>query len=203
MDFLHKNQSRIIGISRNKPCARLEGYVVTWFNKSLRNSKEAIALFKRDDCVSVLISAYQAVIAEIILLQKKAVSMWLVTEGYDYLELILFSDMFMEKMNITEKVNLMELALELDLEKSKIEYHNIFTINIMISIMLSSNYPPFVNDIKPLLRENSMGIAYYLVMYPDCASTYGTDIEPCVIIDFGQAHDLIKGYAKQFINDNK
>jgi hypothetical protein len=59
--------------------------------------------------------------------------------------------------------------------------------DIMISIMLSSNYTPFVKNVKPILCESPMGVSYGL----DCP------------ISLDQFENLITGYAKQFINDNK
>ena len=161
----------------------------TELNNYLRNNKEAAVFFNREDCASVLISTYLP---------------FLKAKGnlYDlfYLELVLTSDMFMYKMNTTEKVQLMILAME----RNKEEYLLEFTI--MISIMLSSNYPSFVEEVKPMLIEGTPCIYFlksndYNVTFVDgdfitegYISTPGRDV---------QATDLITGYARQFINDNK
>ena len=113
---------------------------VTKFNEYLRDSKESVSLFKRNDCVPVKIESCPIVYEP----YGSKNNRWV-----DYLKLVLLSDMFVSKMNVTEKVQLMVLALE------RIKYNeyddNPFTI--MISIMLSSNYTPFVEDIKPKLRQ--------------------------------------------------
>ena len=56
-------------------------------------------------------------------------------------------------------------------------------INIMFSIMIASNYIPFIDDIKPILREVGTGAIYTL--YPP------------------DNYNLIAIYARQFLNDNQ
>ena len=92
----------------------------------------------------------------------------------------------MSKFNVTEKVQLMVLALE------SIKYgdwSSPLNTSIMISIMLSSDYTPFINEVKPLLREGRHNAVYIL--------------DRNLNLDQFQEFDLISGYAKQFINDNK
>ena len=184
IDYVDKNQIYTI----NFPTSNLNYPSVTKFNEFLRNSKEAADFFKRRDCVSVLLSAY--------LINLKTVRGY--GDNYNFkffLEFVLSSDMCISKMNETEKVQLMVLALESDkiimmgIDGIDVEF-TVKNWNIMISIMLSSNYTPFINDIKPMLREAAMGATYWL-------ETNGGSLMP------NQINDMIIGYAKQFINDNK
>ena len=95
-------------------------------------------------------------------------------------------------MNVTQKIQMMVMAL-----KAYKQYERDFTFiahrpfNIMITIMLSSNYPPFVKDVKPMLVERTGG---YFLKSDDYYGQPGHHVE---------ASDLIIKYAEQFINDHK
>ena len=179
IDYLDENQTKTITF----PSSSLNHPSVTHFNNFLRNSEEAANFFKRRDCVFVLISTY------LINLKTECGYVDNYNFKFAFLELVLSSDMCMSKMNVAEKVQLMALALE----RIKYEKCGLNPFNIVISIMLSSNYIPFlnaVNDINPILLE-CLRTGTHSVMIDDSGTvTQYTD-------------DLIKKYAKQFINDNK
>lgn len=185
IDNMDKNEVYII----NFPSNSLNYPSVTKFNEYLWNNKETNAFFERGDCAFVLISTY---LSSLKTNRYKAVddgfvlgNKWL--HLFDY---VLTSEICMSNMNVAEKVRLMVLALE----RLKYGFTNVFNdgsnmistnlldYNIMISIMLSSNYTPFVNDIKPMLREAGMGAVY--------------------AVPFDNFY-LIPECARQFINDNK
>ena len=198
IDYIDKNQIRLIYYSNfNYPS-------VTKFNEYVCDSEEAAAFFNRDDCVSVLISTF---------LYRLKMGRYKMAD-YNYLywnnawssffEYILKSEISMSKMNVTEKVQLMVLALE-KYRYGFICVHNDSLLdglvdgfyrinqkaaaeNIMISIMLSNDYTPFVKDVKPILVESTQGAMYSV------PSTY-----------MAQTRDyfLFPRYARQFINDNK
>jgi len=199
LDYMYKDMMPPLPVWSNYTYT----FFPTEFNDSLRNNKEAVALFEKEDCVSVLISTYLTAIktnqylAIDVSFAQPVYYEFIKDERYHYLEWILSSEMFLSEMNGTEKVQLMVLALE----RMKYETLSSLPFSIMISIMLSSNYPPFIEDVQPMLIElNScrycvvsndfnaipvMGVPYYLP---------GVDDE---------ASDLIIRYAKQFINENK
>ena len=164
----------------------------TELNNYLQDNKEAVALFEREDCVYVLISTYQATTTKTEYhLDNNSKKKFLL------FEMVLSSDMFISKMNASEKSQLMVLALASPNNVGGLPGYggsgnvgNPFTI--MISIMLSSNYPPFVEDIKPMLVE--LGSGYGLQSTENAITVPGID---------SQATDLIRGYAQQFLNDNK
>ena len=159
---------------------------VTKFNEYMWDNKEAATFFERDDCVSVLISTY---LNSLKMNRYKAVDDgWLLENQWLFLfDYVLTSEICMSKMNVKEKVQLMVLVLE----RVKYEFINLTDLTIMISIMLSSTYAPFVNDVKPMLREAAMGTVYWLQ----------TDDGRSLTVN--QFTDLITGYARQFINDKK
>ena len=166
-------------------------YSLTDFNNYLRKNKEATAFFKRKDCVSVLISTYLIYLKTEEYLKAGSGDQCRtlgIKSCFHFLEFVLSSNMFMSKMNVKEKVQLMVLALESAKHVNSTSSYVSYTV--MISIMLSSNYTPFVKDVKPMLMETVS--CYYYV------GDYGI---PGVGI-WG-ATDLITKYAKQFINDNK
>jgi len=192
IDHIDKNQVYIIYY----PSSDIFYPSVAKFNEHIWNNKEAAALFEGDDCASVLISTYQKYLKTN---RYKAVGDGWSLENHwlNFFEYVLTSEMCMSKMNLDEKVQLMVLALE----KSKyvsfkvlndgrnLICPNINDYNIMISIMLSINYAPFVSNVKPI--EASMG-ALFLSLLSDDTVLIGE-----------QCNDLITGYAKQFITDNK
>jgi len=189
IDYIDENWTRLFNWNDKS---------ITRFNKYFRNSEEAVILFEREDCVYVLISTYlHSIKTERYLLKDD--DLWVGSKWFTFLETILFCDMLMDEMNLTEKIQLMVLALE----RSKYELTRPMTFNIMISIMLSSNYSPFINDIKPLLHETVTGLAYYLVTSPDCVPPSIAPPPHCRVMDNNKEHNLIKRYANHFINDNK
>jgi len=181
IDYIDKNQVRLISYSSSN----LNYPSVTKFNEYFRNSKEAVALFEREDCVPVLISIYQDFLDTKRYLTID--SQWWNNRFFTFLELVLSSDLCMSKMNLTEKVQLMVLVLE----RIERHFYGQWQFNIAISIMLSSNYSPFVNEVKPILRESSMGAVYGLV---------ANDGRP---LTADQSINLIARYIKQFLSDNK
>ena len=173
----------------------ISSYFPTFFptevNDYLLNNKEAVALFNREDCVSILLSTYLTGIKtnEYLMLDiPNCIGCTFVKcKLYFYLEWVLSSEMFLSKMNVTEKVQLMELTLE----RIKYEERSPYPFSIQISIMLSSNYTPFVENVKPMLHTVIGNVGYTLRT---------NDGLPISISD---ANNLISGYARQFINDNK
>jgi len=159
----------------------------TELNNYLRDNKEAAAFFEREDCVYVLISTY--------LTNLKTENSWDYKNNnsrrkFFFFEMFLSSEMSLSKLNVTEKVQLMVLALESSMVKSPLPF------TIMISIMLSNNYPPFIEDVKPILIE-ATPCCYCLRMNNDIVLPGGSESNHTI------ATDLITRYAKQFINDNK
>jgi len=138
---------------------------VTMFNNYVRNNKVTSELFQRDDCFSLLASRYQIVIEE-----NREISGQIL-----YLEMLLSSDMCMSVMNKKEKYLLMEMALQRKEHKNS---RSSCTPHIMISIMRSCNYKPFIDDVYPKLVEGTWGYSNL------------------------DSFD-IKKYAKQFLNDRK
>ena len=191
IDYVDKNQAILIAF----PSSNMNHQSVTHFNEYFNNSEEAIALFKRKDCGFVLISTYLD-----FLMSKKYQTIdseWWGNKFFTFLELVLSSEMCMSAINVAEKVHLMVLSFE----SLKYEPYRLRHFNIMISIMLSSNYPPFVKDLKPLLRETTMGAYYHLVTSPDCLKP-GLFTSGCPM-DLDQTAVLLTGYARQFIKNNK
>ena len=176
--------------NNNVNIAYLPGFIpsVTKFNQYLWNNKEAAAFLERKDCASVLISTYfNCMKKPNKCIKLDSTGMWKCEDEdifFWFLSYFMTSEICMSKMNLTEKVHLMALTLE----STKYEFMTSpFNNNIMISIMLSSNYTPFVEDIKPKLRQAIGGVSYWVEMGGD----------------YYQQDALIKKYAKQFINDNK
>ena len=131
--------------------ANFNFFSVTVFNAYLRVNKEATAFFSREDCVSVLISTY---LNELKIERRSEYHLQI---NFDILELLLASDVFISKMNKSEKCQLMALALA----RAKYENYSFsYSFNIMISIMLSMQYTPFVENVKPMLRESTMGVSF-------------------------------------------
>ena len=109
---------------------------VTMFSDKVRRDKVAIELFGRDDCFSVLASKYLIIIGD--------------ERGTDsqiqYFEMLMASDMCMLAMNKNEKIKLMAMALERGMGKTEFLENSSY---IMIAIMKSFNYPPFMNKVNP------------------------------------------------------
>jgi len=187
IDFMDKNQMYFISF----PSSDLNHKSVSHFNDYLSRSEEAVDFFIREDCTFVLLSTYLTSLdtERYTREQSKEYTMeeQFSNARFSFLELLLSSDIFMSKMNIKEKCQLMILALES--QKYKRLGVNSYSFNIMISIMLSNNYTPFVNDVKPLLLESQGYVFYHLLTTND----YGID----------GMDEVITKYARQFIKDNK
>jgi hypothetical protein len=151
---------------------------VTRFNEKLREREAVTELFKRSDCFSALEAKYQSIIQE----KKKEYSMLIA-----YFEMLLASDLCMSALHKSEKVRLLELALE------KVAYeteHAREACHIMIAVMQSCNYAPFMEEVQPRLRETING---YTLSAPD---------DTILILGLvTQGYDLIISYAKQFLNE--
>jgi len=142
---------------------------VTMFNNSLSMNKAAVELFKRDECVSVLASKYLTVIK-----QKEE------TDRTEYFEILLSSDMCMKALNEREKILFMAMALERTKNKSKsIQIKG--TLHIIVAIMKSCNYTPFLNEFGTEWIGGTWG-------YEICNNLY---------------ENKIIEYAKQFLNEKK
>ena len=127
-------------------CSNIYYPGVSNFNKSLLQIKEAIELFKREDCFSVLASKYLAIIKE-----KKEHNGQIA-----YFEMVLASDMCMLKLDLNEKIQLMAMAFEKVKNKSP-NIHVSETYHIMIAIMRVCNYSPFMNEVNANLVETAFG----------------------------------------------
>ena len=173
--------------------------VLTRFNEYIGNNKEAADLFEREDCVSVLLSAYLKSLKDGLHLQATDVLTFAESRFYR-LELVLSSEMFQSKMSATEKVQLMVLELERTKHETSIKYG----FYMMFSIMQSSNYSPFVNNVEPMLQD-----ATFLKLGWESAQyvfwPYHIEIQNNTgnYLTLDQTIELMRQYAKQFINDNK
>ena len=183
IDHMDKNSMWIFSF----PTSNLNNKSVTVFNNYLWNNEEAVTFFESEDCVSVLISTYLTSLKTKTYLTRDDGS-WQGDMWFHYLELVLLSDIFMSKMNVTEKIQLMNLALG---RIKEYDYNRQRPCSIMISIMLSSNYSPFVND--AIIGESVTGAVYFL-------RTKNNDGR---VMTEKQTADLLTRYAQQFINDNK
>jgi len=164
-------------------CSSLEFQGVTEFNKALKLDKVATELFKRDDCFSVLTKKYQTLIEEMNAFSDH--------NRLGYFEMVLASDMCMSALNDQEKIQLLVLALER--EETEIDKYLVSTVcHIMVSIMISCDYTPFVEDMVPLLHETLGGYTF---------DVPGSDL---LYIGFGEYHaEIIVNYARQFLNSLK
>ena len=192
IEYMDKNQVRLLAY----PSSAWQHQSVTWFNERFRESKEADAFFQKEDCGYVLISTY----LDYLMTKRYLIiddEFW-ANKFFCFLSYVLHSEMCMDKLNITEKVQLMALALE----KSKHNSYQPRTFMIMISIMLSSNYPPFVEEVKPQLTQAASGVCYCFLSWNNGKTNcpgWGNDTEG---VDT-ESNVFIRGYAMQFINDNK
>jgi len=160
-------------------CSDLFHQGVFSFNYSLKLDKIALELFGRSDCVLTLMSKYLTVIEE-----KKKSSYML-----QNFEMLLSSDMYMLLLNEDEKIQLMAMAIErMKYEKESVNE----TCHIMIAIMQSCNYTPFVEEILPKLNDTMRG--YSFSKHYDNVISIGLDHDSC---------ELIKNYAQQFLNEKK
>ena len=149
---------------------------VTMFNNSLQENKDAVKFFNRSDCFSVLKTKYQIAIEE-------------KNENSTYFEMILASDLCMSALNEKEKMQLMTMALtRAKDEKTQLNE----TCHIMVAVMQSLNYIPFMEEINPKLRETTTG--YTLSSADDSLLHFGL----CCF-----HAEIIIQYTKQFLNEKK
>ena len=176
---------------------------VSLFNNELRENIMALEFFNRSDFYPVLISKYLSVI-KVTELEGSAV-VGSAVNGPGYLEWILASDMCLSAMSQNAKVQLMVIALERT--KYAVDFEKNQACMIMISIMKSCKYTPFMEDIEPRLIETSSG---YAMLEPG--------VQPRFIVYMGYTmydhiscgaisnalsihdRDIIMEFAKQFIN---
>ena len=193
IEYIDKNQVSILFY----PSSDIFYPSVTKFNEYIWKSKEAAALSEREDCALVLLSTYQKFLMtnrfKLVDDYWPVDNLWL--RFFDY---FLTSELCMSKLNLAEKVQLMVMALEKSkygvlkiYESGSMTNTSILDYNIMNSIMLSSDYAPYINKAKPMLFEFASGSIYGLAKSD---GTYLTGKE---------YNDFIAGYAKQFINDYK
>lgn len=135
---------------------------VTNFNISLSENLAAVELFEREDFFPVLASYYLGLIKD-----KKELD-----NQIRYFEMLLASNLCMQMLSESEKNLLMAMALE---KKGSDKDFLTSTPYIMIAIMRTCNYAPFMKDVYPNLVEKTSG--------------YGN------LNDY----EIIK-YAKQFLN---
>jgi len=178
-------------------CSKIPGCTPSECDSILRINNKANELIKRNDCVTVLISTYLNLFKTIIDdidndYDGRDPLCWIKIGKIEVLYSALSSKMFMSIFSKTEKVQLMALVLEM------IKYEGNFInryapYSIMISIMLSSDFPPFIENVKPMLIETGPFPCYELIMNNGYIWPGQDD----------QASDLIIDLSKQFIILNK
>ena len=161
---------------------------VTKFNNELQENKVAIEFFNRRDFYPVLVSKYLSVIKVTDISESAIVGSNV--DGPGYIEWILASDMCLSAMSQKEKIQLMVLALERT--KYAVDFEKNQACMIMISIMKSCKYIPFLKEIEPRLIETMPG---YAMREPDGEITSNTFLS--------HHRDIIIKYAKQFLNKQK
>ena len=153
---------------------------VTWFNDNLRANKVAMELFNRNDVFSVLVSKYPKVIKD-----SEETNY---TLPLQYFEILLASDMCMAALNKEERILLMGLVLK----KMEAKYLNT-TCHVMIAVMKSCNYTPFMKTIGAKLQETANG---YTFDSPDKNGLHHIGLG-----DYRAG--IIVNYAKRFLKDTK
>jgi CRISPR-associated protein Cas8b1/Cst1 subtype I-B len=156
-------------------CSDLYLSGVTMFNDAVKNESNAVNFFNSDDSFVVLVSKYNSIINE-----EGGKVGWL-----PFFEMLLASDLCIDSLNESEKIELMALALK------RLDYEKVFvneTCHIMISIMKSCNYAPFIEDIVPKLQETTWGYTFNV-----------NDDVYCGMVNY-HANILIK-YANQFLSE--
>ena len=147
----------------------------------------AVEFFNRGDFFPVLVGKYLSVIKVVDYFNKDRIT---ILNSPDYLEKMLASGMCLSAMSQKEKIQLMVMALERTRYALEIEQQT--PCNIMISIMKSCKYGPFMKDIEPRLVETSPG---YTMRDPD------GEIASNALMS--RHRDIIIKYAKQFLNKQK
>jgi len=160
---------------------------VTMFNNKLRENKVALEFFERNDFYSALVSKYLSLIKITEYHEGIRVS---TLDGPYNIEWLLANDMIMSAMSQKEKTQVMVMALERT--KYAQDFENIQPCLIMIAIMKTCKYGPFLKDIEPRLVETSAG---YTMPDPD-GELSGNSLN-------SQNRAIIIKYAKQFLNEQK
>ena len=174
---------------------------VTNFNKNFNANKVAIELFNRKDFFSVLTSKYLSNMEE---------SVRYGIGRFSYLEMALASDLCMKKLNEFEKRQLMAITLKRS-TLIEADYLN-ETCHIMIAIMKSDNYTPFIEDIGSRLNESTRGYTLSKSRtslieedtIPNDDESTIPDIEGLIWVGLSpQTVKSIIKYANMFLNDLK
>ena len=164
------------------------------FNSKLRTNKVAVEFFKREDCISVLVSKYLSLMPAAMIDVNSYLQRMIVVE------MLISSDMFMSLLSEKEKILFMAMALErakiLFIEiGSDIDMYAVYlrgTYHIMIAVMKLYNYTPFMEKVWPKLRDWRNGYAFD----PMEESLFSTGI---IYAQIG----IIIHYAKQFYQQTK
>jgi len=146
-------------------CSSLELPGITMFNDRLRADRIAIELFTRNDCFAVLASKYLHILKE----DRES------NFQIQYFEMLLASDLSMVALSKKERILLMAMALERQINKDELFPG---TPYIMIAIMKFSDYAPFMKEVSPFLIEGTLGYRNL------------------------NDYDIVK-YVKLFLNDKK
>ena len=166
------------------------------FNSKLRTNKVAVEFFKREDCISALVSKYLSIMpAALIDLNSYSYFQWMIV-----VEMLISSDMCMSLLSEKEKILFMAMALErakiLFIEiGSDLEMYSGYitgTLHIMIAVMKLYNYTPFIEEVWPKLM--------------DCMFGYAFDPMAESLMAWGLTHaqaGIIIHYAKQFYQQTK
>jgi hypothetical protein len=133
-------------------CSNSKLHGVSSFNNSLHTDIVAMELFKREDCVTVLMNKYLSVIRE----NKEP------TNPQVSFEMLLASDMCMSILNEKEKIQLMAIALKNAKRSTE-------TRHIMAAIMKACAYEPFLNDVGTNWEESTYG---YEICFTDTVEKY-------------------------------
>ena len=166
---------------------------ITEFNANLRENKVAIELFERSDCFPVLAAKYLKCIKEIKPPDSKYGPYDRIWKVVDFLEWLLLSDMCMTVLDEKKKNQLMAMALVFKEKSIANGQFWLESYNLMISIMISCNYKPFVTEVGPRIREGAGG--YYLI---------DSDNGKFQSNALSASHvELILKHAKQFLNEQK
>jgi len=147
------------------------------FNMGVSRNEVSSEFFKRRDCVPVLAFKYLTFI--------KAKSK--PSGRQRCFEFLLASDMSMSVSNEMEKIQFMAMALEkMKYEKKEVNG----ACHIMVAIMLSCNYAPFVEEIGPKIEDSNFGYTFRNLEAGIYYSGF-QDYHAKIIIE----------YAKQFLNE--
>ena len=152
------------------------------FNCQLRTNKVAVEFFAREDCISVLVSKYLSHTAEIIDGSEEWGSMVV-------LGMLMASDRCLSMLSEKEK----SLFIAMGLERAKYTKILTGTCHILIAIMKSYSYAPFMAEVLPMLIDWTPGYMFDGWRF-GTLEAYGLgNIQAGVIVH----------YAKQFYKQRK